>query len=585
MSDSDIDDTNRRRLLKGAGLIASGAALGGTALQSNAETSSSIKWDHTADVVCVGSGAAACSAAISALESRASVLLLEKMPIPGGTTARSGGIVWIANNSLLRARGIEDGKDDCLRYMARFAYPQNYSPESPDLGLREEEYKLLESFYDNGSKMIDFMQQIDAVKFKEFRMWNVDRPAPDYGDHLPENKVPTGRPLEPIIDSGPVGNGLDLARKLEKYLADRKVPILVSHSVKDIIKDDGRVIGLIAENGGKEVRVRANRAVVFGTGGFAHNTELIGLHQESLVYGSCGSAAATGDFIPIAARAGARMGTLHQAWRTQVLLEEAVQNRVLAGGTFYLPGDSMIVVNKYGKRVVNEKRNYNDRTRVHFVYDPTREEYPNQLLFMIFDERSLDAFGGNFPFPVDRRESPWLISADSLEELTGEINQRLEKAAPETGGVKLDDSFSEKMQKSVKIFNKYAKKGRDSQFNRGQHAYDREWHLLFSGMRKGTSQPENSMPNRTMHPFARKGPYFAFILAPGALDTNGGPVINEKAQVIGAGGEPIPGLYGAGNCIASPTRAAYYGAGGTIGPAMTFGYVAGLNAAKEPVSG
>jgi len=569
-------DLNRRGLLAGAGFAVAATALSRAAPAAADEQT----WDHETDVVCVGSGAAAGGAAVTAVSQGAKVIVVEKMPLPGGTTAKSGGVTWIANHPVLRARGVDDTKADCLKYLARYAYPQSYTPASPTLGLPDLQYRLLEAFYDNGSRMVEHMEKIEAVKFKEFRLFFVDRPAPDYADHLPENKVPVGRALEPAVGSGSSEGGSSLARHLEEWLTARDVPILTEHRVTRIIKDGNRVIGVEAVNGGKPVRIKARRGVVFGTGGYAHNPELIGLHQTAL-YGSCAAAGATGDFIPIAAEAGAAMGSLHTAWRTEVVLEEALQNRVLGLAAFVLPGDSMIVVNKYGQRVVNEKRDYNDRTMVHFVFDPTRAEYPNHLLYMIFDERSLDSFGGAYPFPLDKRASQHLIEGATLEELAANISEHLAAIKTKTGGESLEQNFTREMKASIERFNGYAQSGADPEFDRGLHAYDREWHLLFSARRKDTEFPENSMPNITMHPFGEKGPYYAFILAAGALDTNGGPLINEKAQVLGADGNPIQGLYGAGNCIASPARAAYFGAGATIGLALTYGYIAGMNVARE----
>jgi succinate dehydrogenase/fumarate reductase flavoprotein subunit len=150
-----------------------------------------------------------------------------------------------------------------------------------------------------------------------------------------------------------------------------------------------------------------------------------------------------------------------------------------------------------------------------------------------------------------------------------------------SGGVQLDPGFPAALKASVARYNGFAKAGRDKDFDRGLHEYDRVWNLLFSAYREGSKYPKNDMPNSVMFPFADKGPYYAFILAAGALDTNGGPLINEKAQVLKAGRQPIPGLYGAGNCIASPSRAAYWGGGCTIGLALVFGHIAGRNAAAE----
>jgi 3-oxosteroid 1-dehydrogenase len=573
----------RRAILAGAGIAAAAAAVPAIAAKAKAAASAGPKWDYETDVLCVGSGAAACSAAVAALDGGAKVMLVEKMPLTGGTTGKSGGVTWIPNNFVLRQAGIDDKKEDAMRYMARYAHPLAYDADQPNLGLTPNNYKLLEAFYDNGSKTIDRLQELGATKFKEFRLFFVDRPAPDYADHLPENKTPTRRTLEPASGSGSSAGGNSLAAQLAEYLQKKGVPILTDTPVTRILMEGGRVIGVEATQEGKPIRIRTARGVVFGTGGYAHNVDLVEKHQIAL-YGACAMPGSTGDFIPMAQEIGATMGALGTAWRTQVLLEEALQNRAIGLGAFVLPGDSMILVNKYGNRCVNEKRDYNDRTQAHFPYDPSKEEYPNHLMFMLFDERSIDAFGGAFPFPASKGEQPYLIEGKSWDEVFAGITARLAKVKGRTGNVALAPEFADNAKAAIGRFNGYAKAGKDPEYDRGLHLYDREWHLLFSARRQGTKQPENPYPNVTMHPFAPKGPYYAFILAPGALDTSGGPLINEHAQVLGRDDKPIPGLYGAGNCIAAPTRTAYLGAGGTIGPALTFGFIAGSHAAKDGVA-
>ncbi|WP_321390510.1 FAD-dependent oxidoreductase [Emcibacter sp.] len=567
---------NRRSVLGGIGLATAAGMLPATTARSESADSN---WDYETEVLCVGSGAAAGSAAVTAASHGAKVMLIEKMPLMGGTTGKSGGVAWICNHNILREQGIQDKKRDAIAYMAHYSYPQIFNPESSTFGLEEIDYKLIEAFYDNGYKAIEHLEKVDAVKFKQFRLFQVDVPAPDYADHLPENKVPTGRALEPAVGSGSSEGGGSLAAHLEDWLARHDVPMMTDTRVTKIITNDDRVIGVEAKQDGKIIRIRASKGVIFGTGGYSHNEKLVGLHQTAL-YGACAMPGSTGDFISLAGEIGAQMGAMHTAWRSQVVFEEALQNRLLGFCAFVLPGDSMILVNKYGKRIVNEKRCYNDRTMPHFVYDPAKDEYPNQLQFMLFDERSIDRFGGAFPFPLSKNENPYLISGQNLDELFENIDARLKKLENQSGGVRLADNFGGETKATIERFNGYAKKGVDPEFERGKRLYDTEWHKLFSYPRADSSYPANPMPNLVMHPFSEEGPYYCFILAAGALDTNSGPRINEKAQVLASDDKPISGLYGAGNCIASPSRSAYYGAGGTIGLALTYGYIAGRQVAK-----
>ena len=575
---SDNNGLTRRQLLAGA----AAASLGTIALSAS-KAKETGKWDHEADILVVGSGVGASTAAVTAHENGDTVLVVEKAPILGGTSAKSAGVLWIPNNFTLRAKGIADEKEDCLRYMARFSYPERFDAGSANLGVSQSEYELLEASYDNASDAIDFLREKKALNIAEWRMFALDRSATDYLDHVPENKVPTGRALGPVKDDGTIGGGVDMMAQLGDALRERDIPILLGHRAMRLVKnDEGRVVGLEAESAGEVVSLRARKAVIFATGGYVHNPDFVANYQRTRLWGSCAMPFATGDFINIAGAGGARLGNMGGAWRTQILLEEALESSKLAAGVFFPPGDSMLQVNRHGVRVVNEHRNYNDRTEAHGIYDASQAEFPNQLLFMVYDQRTAEAFGGAYPLPSEPTGASYVLSGDTLEALAERIGQRLSEISSRTGGFSLSPSFVDNLQATVNSFNEYARSGNDKDFHRGDAAYDTEWHMVFSPMRADTEWPANDAPNLTMHPLKGEGPYYAMILAAGALDTCGGPVIDASARVLNTEDQPIAGLYGAGNCIASPSRDAYWGAGHTLGLSLTFGYIAANSAHLEP---
>jgi succinate dehydrogenase/fumarate reductase flavoprotein subunit len=534
-----------------------------------------------ADVLVVGSGAAAFAAAVTARNHGADVIMLEKSGLVGGTTLRSGGGYWIPNNRFQQALGITDLKEDALRYMARYSYPHLYNPEAAGLGLPENEYALIETYYDKASEMVEYLEKIGAVRSIQEINWT-GKPQVDYMDHLPENRGVRGRVLYSRNPEGKMSYGGELIRQLKSWAQANSIKILANHQVVKILQNPNKeVIGLrVRANGDELLDFRARKAVVFGSGGYTHNPELMLHFQRGPHFGGCAVPTNTGDFIKMAAETGAKLGNTAGAFRAEIVLEQALSDPQGVHNVFYIPGDSVLEVNRYGLRFMDEKRNYNDRAMTHFVWDPQRAEWTQMLVFMLFDERTASLWQGFPPYPVQGTPAEHILSSDTWDGLSEAIDQRLKALSPHTGGFSLDAAFQENLKQTVARFNEFARTGIDLDFHRGEYAYDREW-TTFPPTVPGAPWPPADTANLTMHPLKETGPYYAVILGAGTLDTNGGPVINNHAQVVDGRHLPIPGLYGAGNCIASPTANAYWGAGSTIGPAMTFGYIAGLNAVLE----
>ena len=575
---------SRRDFLRLAGVAAAAAgtqALPGVRIASAEDAP---KFDLEVDVVVVGSGAAGAVAAIFAHEAGAKVALVEKALLFGGTTAKSGGVYWIPNNRFLRERGLEGPRDQTIAKMARYSYPTRYREGDPPYGLSTAEYDLLASLYDNGPTMIDELERLGALI-----SFPADKPfgaMPDYFEEAIEDKEPIDRRLWPKKPDGSFGLGGEMMRQLKEAIDKRQIPTLMGHRVVAVLRNSrGEVVGVeVQKLDTSLMRIRATKGVIFGSGGFTQNRDLVEQFQPGPVFGGCAVPTNEGDFVYMAAAAGARLGNMSAAWRAQIVLEQALQFSSTPDDVFMPPGDSSILVNRLGRRVVNETANYNERTRVHFAWDPSRHEWTNMLLFMVYDQRTAELYGGRFPIPAPGTQAPYVVVGLNASDLATSINQRLERLAPKIGNVRLEDNFAASLSATIKKYNEFAQRGIDVDFQRGQKLYDRLWHSrVWSYANPGTKHALGKMPNPTMHPFDPASRLYAIILASGTLDTNGGPVINALGEVIATDGQPIPGLYGAGNCISSPTGNYYYGGGGTLGPAMTFAFLAARSAAASPV--
>ena len=529
------------------------------------------------DVIVLGTGAAGLVAALAAADSGASVGLYEKGDQLGGTTALSGGTCWIPNNPHMTDAGCQDSREDALAYLMSLSH-----------GLIDE--SLAATFVDTGPDVIRWLEDRTPLRFR------VVKGFPDYHPEHPGGKPGGGRSLDPGLISytdlgswaervvrpahnphvslvetsigggdGPLdphlleerqrrdvrGCGPALVGGLLRALLDRGVePVTGARAVR-LLMDDGAVHGVRFEMAADTFDVRA-RAVVLATGGFEWDTALV----RDFLRGPMDSPASvptnTGDGLRMAMEAGAELGNMREAWwvptieipgderfgrqRAQLILRERTLPR-------------SIMVNKRGRRFVNEAANYNALGGAFHQFDPTAFSYGNLPCWLVVDHEYVRRYGFAGSEPGHAPE--WLACASSVAELARRI-----------------DVDSQDLGDTIARWNAMAAAGRDVDFGRGDSAYD------------GWSGDQSRLGTRaaTLGPLDQ-APFYAVEIHSGTLGTKGGPRTTADGQVIDVRGTPIPGLYAAGNAMAAVTGMVYGGAGGTLGPAITFGYLAGRHAA------
>jgi 3-oxosteroid 1-dehydrogenase len=533
-------------------------------------------WNEIVDVVVVGTGGAALTAATLAHDQGATVLVLEKEPMLGGTTAVSGGGVWLPGNHVMAAAGVADSREDALAYLQRVT-----AGRAPDPSL-------LEVFVDTAPEVLRYLEdrtplrthiqplpdyywpwQFPGTKGQPGRTVEADPypvrdELPDWADRIVKRGTlmslgtattltedflpPTPELLEDLQrreeqDIRP--KGAALIARLFKGLLERGVETRLEAPARELVCDDsGRVVGVVVDHAGARTRIGARKGVVLACGGFEWNAALVRAHLGYDVH-PLSPGGNTGDGLVMAAKVGAQLGNMDSYWGTPVMFDPDItrDGQLVPQFEWGRGAPASIIVNRKAQRFANEALPYNDFPKAFGRYDAESVEFPNAgPAVQIFDRTVRDSQRILSMFP-GQPDPDWVIKAETITELAGKVG--------------LDPDA---LVRTVERYNEFAARGEDPDFDRHRLG------LMAPGRVAPISAP----------------PFYAVEIHPGMLGTNGGPRLDRNGQVLRLGGGVVDGLYAAGNTAANVFGWAYPSGGGTLGNGMVFGYLAGRHVGAQP---
>lgn len=556
------------------------------------------------DVLIIGSGVAGMSAAITAASRGLKVIVAEKASYYGGTTARSGGWLWVPNTHLGKAYGHHELPDQALTYIRNQA------------GAGFDEARV-RAFLANGPQAIEFFMTKTAVQFDmplTFPDYHAEAPGAAQGGRSMVTRPYDARELGPLLKAlGPVlpeltvfgvtigsgkeivhfmrvtrsltsawyvtkrlarhflevmrygrgmtlTNGNALAARLAKSAADLAIPVWLSSPAVQLLQEGERVTGAVLKRDGQRVNVKARYGVVLASGGFPHDRERLKQTYPHVEAGhghfSPTPQTNVGDGVRMAEAVGGMFDKTPSnaaAWTPMSLVPRKDGTTGIMPHFIDRAKPGVIAVSLDGKRFTNEANSYHDLVQAMIAASKGK---PETACWLIADHAAIRHYGLGFvkPFPMPlgpHLRNGYLKRGKTINDLAKQIG-----VDPAT------------LDATIRQYNDSAQYGRDPEFGRGSKAYNR-----YQGDALHT-------PNPCVAPLA-SGPFYALKLVPGDLGSFMGIRTNEHAQVVSSGGDPIPGLYAAGNDASSIMGGEYCGAGITLGPGLTFGYVAGNHIADH----